>query len=447
MNPDLTKPIPKYILAKIQRLDKKRCPEQKGAARMYSYLTKINGELVKITAAVRNHSRKWYCKQVAAHGVKSEKCYSKDMEYLYFGMGFRIGWHAEGLYKYRKWYEDGKWYEADCKYYNPDTATVNPEYVGKFPEYRYSAYQYFKGRCIIRYLKLYEQYPQTEYLLKLGLHKLHDSVTVLKRVAKDKKFCRWLIAHKDEITESPCYVGAVMQAYKSGKSIKQIQAFAECKKKLDKDNSLRPLKELFGNGSSTRLERFFSYLEEQNGNPRSYLDYLNACNYLGLDMSLPKNLYPHNFKYWHDTRIEQYHAAKALADEKERTELYRQFATVAEKYIALQKLAGGKGAFQGYAVIIAASPAELLREGEVLNHCVGKMNYCGKMAREETLIFFVRSSLSPDIPFVTVEYSPAFKKVLQCYGRGNLKPDDTVLHYVNKIWLPFANKTLKKIPA
>lgn len=437
MNADFIRPIPKYLITAIQKADKIESPAQKGL-RMYSYLTTIRKELVKITVAVKNHKKKWYFKQVAAHGIQSDKCWVRDMEYIYFGYGYRVGWHSEGLTKTASWYEDGKWYDADIKYYNPYSTTVNPEYVGKFPEYRYSAYQHLDGRCIIEYLKLYKKYPQTEYLLKLGLVKLTDSLTVLKKVSQDKKFCKWLIINKSEIAANQVYVGAMMQAYKTGRPIKQVQLFEQCKKNLNKDNNLQPLKEQFGN----ELQRLFSYLESQDSNPYSYLDYLKACNFLGLDMNRQKNRYPHNFKRWHDIRVDEFNTAKALADETARAELYKQFAAVSQKYMPLQKCKK-----DDYAALIAKSPAELTREGECLNHCVGRMNYDQKMVREETLIFFVRSSDKPDVPFVTVEYSLKLKKVLQCYGYGDKKPDDTVLHYVNKVWLPYANRAVKRIAA
>jgi hypothetical protein len=438
MKPELLKPIPKYILDKIRKTDKAACPAQSGL-RFYSYLTKMRRELVKVTVAVRNRYKNWHYKQVAAHGVKSDECWVKDMEYVYFGMGYRVGWHAEGLARYAQWYEDGEWHSAGCKYYNPYSTLVNLDCVGRFPEYRYSAYQCFQGKCIIEYLKLYGQYPQAEYLLKLGLSKVHGSVTVLKRIAKDKAFCKWLIANRDEIALNHYYVGTVMKAYKTGKPFKDIQRFEEQKKRFDLDPDYRPIKDLF---KGRDLERFFSYLEKQNAKPRSYLDYLRACGYLGLDMSLEKHRFPHNFKRWHDIRIDQYGRAKALADGKERAELYGQFAAVAEKYAALQKIEK-----EGYAMIIAASPGELIREGEVLRHCVGRMNYDLKMARGETLIFFVRDGGNPGVPFVTVEYSPKSKKVLQCYGYGNSKPADEVLAFIHEVWLPYANRTIKKIAA
>lgn len=63
-----------------------------------------------------------------------------------------------------------------------------------------------------------------------------------------------------------------------------------------------------------------------------------------------------------------------------------------------------------YIVFIAKSPSDLIREGELLNHCVGRMNYDQRFIREESLIFFVRRVTEPDTPFVTVEYSLSMKK-------------------------------------
>ena len=182
------------------------------------------------------------------------------------------------------------------------------------------------------------------------------------------------------------------------------------------------------------------YILKQKTNVSSYSDYLNACEYLGLDMSLPKNNMPHNFKAWHDIRIDEYHTAKALKDEEERKEFYKQFADVAEKYLPLQRYKEDT-----YIAVIAKSPQDLIREGDILHHCVGRMNYDQKFAREESLIFFIRNANEPDTPYVTVEYSLSKHKVLQCYGENDHKPNDSVLEYVNKKWLPYANRQLRKI--
>ena len=67
------------------------------------------------------------------------------------------------------------------------------------------------------------------------------------------------------------------------------------------------------------------------------------------------------------------------------------------------------------------------------------------MIREDSLIFFVRMKEQPDKPLVTLEYSLTKHKVLQCYGEHDTKPNEDILHYVNKVWLPYANKALKQI--
>ena len=61
----------------------------------------------------------------------------------------------------------------------------------------------------------------------------------------------------------------------------------------------------------------------------------------------------------------------------------QQFAAVAQKYASLGYTRKGD-----YIVAIAMSPQDLIREGETLHHCVGKMNYDQKFAKEQSLIFF-----------------------------------------------------------
>ena len=165
------------------------------------------------------------------------------------------------------------------------------------------------------------------------------------------------------------------------------------------------------------------------------------CIELGIDMNENKNRYPHDFKLWHDIRIDEYATEKALKAKKEHEELFKQFAAIANKYLPLQK------SNAGYTIIIATSPAELIKEGEILHHCVGRMGYDQKMLREESLIFFVRKKSEIEKPFVTMEYSLKTKSILQCYAYHNTKPSDDILHFVNKQWLPYANRQIKKITA
>ena len=159
-------------------------------------------------------------------------------------------------------------------------------------------------------------------------------------------------------------------------------------------------------------------------------------------MTDEKNRYPHDFKRWHDIRIDEYHTMLARDDEQKRKDFYEKFAAVAEKYLGLQY-----NSKADYVAIIALSPSDLVREGQILEHCVGRMNYDQKFVREESLIFFIRTKKQPDTPLVTVEYSPTQKKVLQCYGDHDSKPTEEILNFVHKKWLPYANRQIKQIAA
>ena len=373
------KPIPNYIAKRIRNKDK-RCAYY-GNARFYAYFTKMKGELVKITVACKNHEKQWFCKQVAVHGVHSENCLMRDMEYNL--MGFSIGWYDLGLSNRRKRYADGKWYSAQAKYYNPFAEVINKKYALKFDAFKYSAVDKYPYHDIFKNLRIYEQYPQAEYFVKIGLQHLATNKTLLKKAAKDKNFRKWLIRNarqlRNEYGNLPYFSGKVVLAsYKENASLFE---------QLTLDRQLRDLQNEYRYTSTVskviprnEAVTLIRYMQKQGTNISSYADYIDACNYLGLDMTLPKNKFPHDFKRWHDIRIDEYHTAKALKDAEERKELYAKFAKIAEKYLGLQR-----DKHDSFIAVIAHSPQDFIRE--------------------ESLIFFIRNKQSPDVPFVTVEYS------------------------------------------
>ena len=173
------KPIPKYISKLIFKEDFNEREHRNGKTRFYSYLAKYNKELVQVIVACKNRGKKWYHKQVAIHGIHTPYCLVKDMEYFWLG-GYVVGWYNEGLNKTRKWYETDEWFEADDKYYFPFAHVVNREFALKFKEYKYSSIEKSYEQNIIKYLRLYEQYPQMELLVKFGLDNYAMSKTILK---------------------------------------------------------------------------------------------------------------------------------------------------------------------------------------------------------------------------------------------------------------------------
>lgn len=437
------KAIPKNIIAEI----KKRETEKGGRTRYYSYLTTNDKELVKVTVAVKYHKDKLYYKQCAIHGLHSDKCFVKDMDFTYIG-GYQVGWYYDGYTKEPKPYEDGKWWEIDDKYFDVFAPVLNIEFLAKYDEYKYSAYDIYPYTDIIQYLRVYEQYPQAEYLVKFGLSNYAKNKQLLKKIGNDKRFQKWLFSHHSELQGNYYYVSAIIKAYKENKALNEVQAYEEKVKKINADSYLKPVRALF----KKNIGEYISYIEKQGISHMLYLDYLRACDYLGLDMSEPKNRIPHDFMHWHDIRVEEYKTVKAIRDAEiarakaekdaeERKALLERFSKVAEKYSNLSKKDGA------YVVMIAQNPAQLVEEGIALKHCVGHMGYDKKFAKEQSLIFFVRTKENPTEPYVTVEYSIKDKKVLQCYAKGNTKPDAEVTTYITNIWSPYVNKALKKMVA
>lgn len=437
MKKEKIKPIPKKIVQAIKSWDLRSYPKQDQHLRFYAYMATNDKELVKITVAVKNYRKKWYCKQVIVHGVHSDKCFLKDIKFSHMG-GYSVGWHDLGIQKEQRWYEDGEWGWQYDQYFNPWSPIVNIHYIVEhFPEYRYSAIDQYDRLGTLQYLRIYEKYPQAEYFVKMNLTYFATCKSVLRLAGKDKTFRRWLFNHREELKNT--YAQTVLESYKTGRSVEETQRMLQTKKIFLRDSYNKPLKELF---KGKDLERFFLYIAKQNTSYRVYMDYIDACNHLGLDLTQEKNLFPHDFKRWHDIRIDEYHSKKMLEEMDSKKALVADFKKAAEKYLALQY-----DKQSDYVVIIAMSPFDLMREGALLHHCVGKMGYDMKMIRGESLIFFIRAKNEPKKPLVTVEYSPSKKTVLQCYGEHNTRPDETIMSFVNKKWLPFANKQIKMMAA
>lgn len=130
------KKIPKYITQIIHKTDLKYHPNQDGHVRFYAYLAIWSKELVKVTVAVKNHKKQWYCKQVAVHGIDSEKCAIKDIVFNNIS-GYSIGWYDMNIQTNKKWFEDSEWYEAEDKYFDPWAYIINKDFITKITEFKY----------------------------------------------------------------------------------------------------------------------------------------------------------------------------------------------------------------------------------------------------------------------------------------------------------------------
>lgn len=171
-------------------------------------------------------------------------------------------------------------------------------------------------------------------------------------------------------------------------------------------------------------DRTVRYLIRQNdmydkhSTLRDYMDYLEFCRKLKIDMSKRKVLRPKNFVQEHDR-------LSILVDEH-RDEIDREEFHACQMEITKMQ----EPFISGNLMIRPANgPEELTRESEALRHCV--RTYKERVVRGETSILFVRTLEEPDKPFYTLELNGS-GNIVQCRGFCNCSMTPEVQAFVEK---------------
>lgn len=115
--------------------------------------------------------------------------------------------------------------------------------------------------------------------------------------------------------------------------------------------------------------------------------------------------FPRDFRQAHDRMLQR--VAAIASTEKDRQ--------IAARAVKLASRYGFE--FGGLILRPAMNAAEVVREGQLLHHCVG--SYVDNYARGNTAIFVLRRAVQPDEPWRTVEISPTTGKVVQDRGLHN----------------------------
>lgn len=154
-----------------------------------------------------------------------------------------------------------------------------------------------------------------------------------------------------------------------------------------------------------------------------YDDYLDMAAELGYNLKsdfllFPKNLYEAHDQIEIDTEV------------KNDPEVNLQLIDIIAKYQHYNF------ATKEYLIQLPNNMREIIAEGHYIGHCVGKGGYASKMAKENCLIFFIRTTSEPDKPLTTLELNPATLKIEQCRGNGrgsgNASPPAEVMQFVEK---------------
>lgn len=418
------KAIPREVKSEIKRLYAIYLDiAGRNITRYYSYFDVFGGDLAKVTVAVKSHpkTKKPMMKQVAVHGIGG-KAYARDMDYTYVA-GYQTYWYNEikGIK------ETSPWFAIEDKYFNPMSDYVCLERLEN-TQYKYSGYKQCgeQGIDVFEYMKTWSEHPKAELLMKAGIGWLCEYKRIINRCERDKAFITFIRRNVEYLRTNRPDISAIIQAFRLNIPISTAVFVKEFY-----TSNLAYMRDIKAVVRENEINHLVAYLEKNNVNKESYADYAHACVFLGIDMSDTKNKYPTDFEYWHNMRLDQYYAETDC-------KMPGRMADVSCKYKGMQ--------YSGtFCVIIAKSKFDLEREGNILHHCVGRMNYDTRMAEEKSLIFFVRKAEDLNMPYVTLEYSLQSKRVVQCYGEHDSKPTQDVLDFVYNKWQPYVTEQLEQV--
>lgn len=392
----------------------------------YSIIQNYKGKILERVFAVRIFRKKPQYQEVIRRIEGNGLVLSRNM-YFTNCSGYVIVWSnskPSGYYFNMECFNE--WYAYDQCYFHKYSVNLYTlkDLIELDPSLKYCAWNgEHNNQNLIDYVTIYRKYPEIEMLSKLGLDRLIYNQNVLNKL-KDKKFQKYL-----------CKCGGnhnttgkdILYGFNHNMTLEQaLKRQAENIKKKRIDKQAAEILEKYPQLDKERLKKYLSKYFEQKGyfiSIRSYLDMLEAEIYLHLDITEEKNAFPHDFEYWHNHYTNQLKLSKnKLIDEG--------IAAQTVKYQKLEK------EVEDLKLILATSTEDLINEGQALEHCVGRMSYNEKMAKGESLILFVRKKEDKETPFVTMEYDPNKKKILQLYGFKDNDPEESIKNIIYDKWLP-----------
>lgn len=285
-----------------------------------------------------------------------------------------------------------------------------------------------KPWCIDWYFNSYRENPYLEQLLKIGFYKLTQAVlkdydcpkykngrTVLETLQINKLQFNMLRGIGDP-------------------SVRDVRILQYAKVIRQEDFDI--LRYVHDNGYDRMYEKYIDmrqyttiykikkYINKQRIiHDRDYFDYVRWLEEMGYDLRNEFNLYPKDFKKAHDDKSKEYTRFKdrqAKEDEKRFKRLLAKLRKETEDVDAVNLKT------EGMFIRLPTELDELKREGEMLHHCVG--TYRDRVAKGDTMIFFIRLESEPDQPFYTLEWKG---RVIQCRGFKNCDMTPEVKAFVN----------------
>ena len=140
---------------------------------------------------------------------------------------------------------------------------------------------------------------------------------------------------------------------------------------------------------------------------RMYTDYLAAAEGCGLNLGNPIHLLPKDFVAKHDSVTAAWSAiCESRRNEKAHNKYRKRLVNLRDKYLFWD---------EQYLIRPPVSAGEIVKEGEVLKHCVG--GYADRHLAGSTTILFLRRKDRPHTPLATIEINGS--TIRQVHGYRN----------------------------
>lgn len=194
------------------------------------------------------------------------------------------------------------------------------------------------------------------------------------------------------------------------------------------------------------IAHVITLLSADYSNIRKYTDYLDMAQKRGCNVKDEIIYRNKRWEEYHDRYTEDDAARRARENARtkrtERSEKNKQFPNIKGRH------AENKAHFNwendDYIIRVAASPSEIMTEGQTQHHCVAASdNYFDKMNRKVSFILFLRRKTNTEAPYYTIE-AQWDGRVLQAYGAYDRKLDWGKVEPLLAEWTKEIKKRSKK---
>lgn len=257
------------------------------------------------------------------------------------------------------------------------------------------------------------EYPQTEYLLKMGLPQFIPNICCLNRTGKD--FAELFEVNKQYY---PLYRDHKL-TYSKHRVIRLIsqseyvnpELIGIIKSRNADEWNINQIKQLFPAGAT--YGKILRYMDKQDytasGFLTAYRDYIDMAQELGFELTHKYDIYPKDLRAEHDRLAEKVNTVRIAAQEADfRNSIDKLYKTIPTDFCD-----------EKFAIVLPQSAADFAREGQNLKICVGGQHYIDNHKNGSYLICFIRRADAPEQSFVCCEINLSNYKITQIHGYKN----------------------------